>query len=682
MLLLGKRVVDTSVDPEWTLLTYLRLKLRLCGTKLGCGEGGCGACTVMVSKFNRVHKQIQHFSVNACLAPVVSMHGLAVTTIEGIGNSRSRLHAVQERLAEYHGSQCGFCTPGIVMSMYTLLRNRPVPSSEDLDVYFQGNLCRCTGYRPIIQCVRTFAEAPSTGNDSQQCLSKACCMQLNGLKGGLNGCKRPACKCIEVSNGCHGAVSNRCSMQAGNSEDFTSFDDSQLYNSNMQVIFPPELQLSSKFDEEALFFQGKNINWYRPTQLDDLILLKKVYPNAKIVVGNTELGIEMKLKNCQYPVMLQATHINELTSITETQYNVKFGASVTLSEVEAACLRQSALHPLWKVQVFAQVSKILRYFGGKQIRNVAAIGGNIMTASPISDLNPIWLAAGCHLEVASGKGTRLIKMNENFFTEYRRNTMIPEEILVSILVPYLEENEHFVAFKQSRRRDDDIAIVNAAFRLKLQDLKVDDVKLCFGGMSSTTVFAMKTMEFMCGKTWSKKMIEEALSMLSTELLLSPSAPGGMVRFRQSLALSFLFKFYLKVSFVLNSKLCPVAENSVSAIQPLSKGTPKAAQMYSSDRGGASPLAVGKPIMHASGRIHVTGEAIFCDDMPKYENELYLGLVLSQKAHAKIINIDATEALGFDGVHGFICHEDLPTDRNTLGVTDAYIDEEVFASTEV
>ena len=680
MLLPGQRVVDTSVDPEWTLLTYLRWKLRLCGTKLGCGEGGCGACTVMVSKFNRVHKQIQHFSVNACLAPVVSMHGLAVTTIEGIGSSRSRLHAVQERLAEYHGSQCGFCTPGILMSMYTLLRNRAVPSSEDLDVYFQGNLCRCTGYRPIVDCFRTFAECPSTGIDGQQCLSKVCCKQLHGFKGGVNSIKGPARKFSDVSNGFHGAVSKRCSMQASNSEDTSSFHDSQPYNSSMEVIFPPELQLSSKFDEETLFFQGKNMSWYRPTQLDDLILLKKVYPNAKIVVGNTELGVEMKLKNCQYTVMLQATHINELTSIIETQHSVKFGASVTLTEIEAACQRQSALHPPWKVQVFAEVSKILRHFGGKQIRNVAAIGGNIMTASPISDLNPIWLAAGCQLEVASGKGTRIIKMNENFFTEYRRNAMMPEEILVSIHVPYLEQTEYFTAFKQSRRRDDDIAIVNAAFRLKLQDLKVDDVKLCFGGMSSTTVVAMKTMEFMCGKTWSKKMIEGALSSLSAELLLSPSTPGGMVRFRQSLALSFLFKFYLRVSFALNSEL--VSEDSVSAIQPLSKGTPKAAQMFSSDRGEASLLAVGKSIMHASGRIHVTGEAVFCDDIPRYENELYLGLVLSQKAHAKIINIDPTEALGLDGVHGFICHEDLPTERNTLGVTDAYMDEEVFASTEV
>ena len=101
---------------------------------------------------------MEHLSVNACLAPVAGMHGLAVTTVEGFGGAGERLHAVQQRLANSHGSQCGFCTPGIVMSMYTLLRNKPLPSMEDVDTYFQGNLCRCTCYRPILEGVKTLTE--------------------------------------------------------------------------------------------------------------------------------------------------------------------------------------------------------------------------------------------------------------------------------------------------------------------------------------------------------------------------------------------------------------------------------------------------------------------------------------------------------------------------------------------
>ena len=152
---------DKNVDPEETLLYYLRNKLHLTGTKLGCGEGGCGACTVMVSAFES--GKVVHRAVNACLAPICSMHHCAVTTVEGIGSTQSRLHQVQQALVENHGSQCGFCTPGIVMSMYTLIRNVRKPTEHMIERALQGNLCRCTGYRPILQGFSLFS--PDDGKD-------------------------------------------------------------------------------------------------------------------------------------------------------------------------------------------------------------------------------------------------------------------------------------------------------------------------------------------------------------------------------------------------------------------------------------------------------------------------------------------------------------------------------------
>ena len=156
----GKRIEDAKVDPEETLLYYLRNKLHLCGTKLGCGEGGCGACTVMVSNYS--NGKIIHKAVNACLAPIASVYRTAVTTVEGIGSTKTKLHRVQETLVENHGSQCGFCTPGIVMSMYTLLRNQAVPTETMIERALQGNLCRCTGYRPIIQGFKLFTTGESS----------------------------------------------------------------------------------------------------------------------------------------------------------------------------------------------------------------------------------------------------------------------------------------------------------------------------------------------------------------------------------------------------------------------------------------------------------------------------------------------------------------------------------------
>ena len=116
------------------------MSVHLTGTKLGCAEGGCGACTVMISQYDRKQDKVLHYSANACLTPLCSVDGMAVTTVEGIGSTRTVLHPCQERIAKAHGSQCGFCTPGFVMSMYSLLRNNSSPTEEEIEGAFEGKL--------------------------------------------------------------------------------------------------------------------------------------------------------------------------------------------------------------------------------------------------------------------------------------------------------------------------------------------------------------------------------------------------------------------------------------------------------------------------------------------------------------------------------------------------------------
>eukprot|EP00794_Sanderia_malayensis_P005705 gene5705-biopygen4629 len=389
----------------------------------------------------------------------------------------------------------------------------------------------------------------------------------------------------------------------------------------------------------------------------------------------------MKFKNCDYPVMIVPTSVQELTSISETSDGVKFGASVTLSKTEEMCQRMIAAHPHWKVQVFAAVLDMMQYFAGKQVRNVGALGGNIMTGSPISDLNPIFMAAGCMLEVAGTSGIRNIKMDGNFFTGYRRNVIQPEELLLSITLPFTDENDHFKAYKQSKRRDDDIAIVNAAFKLKLIEGVIDNITICYGGMAPTTIMVHKAMAFLKGKNWCSDVMEEAFGRLIEDVPLAPDVPGAMVRYRQSLALSFLFKFYISVSASLDSTMSTIPKDTLSAIEPLKKGEFKSHQLYERRIDSESKFAVGAPIVHTSSLLQATGEAVYCDDMPKFENELYLAFVLSAKAHAYILSINADEAMQMDGVVSFVCHKDLSKDNNKFGLTDV-IDEEVFASEKV
>nr|XP_048699342.1 xanthine dehydrogenase/oxidase isoform X4 [Caretta caretta] len=419
----GQKVLEKNVDPETTLLTYLRRKLGLPGTKLGCGEGGCGACTVMISKFDNSQKKIVHYSVNACLFPICALHRVAVTTVEGIGSTKTRLHPVQERIAKSHGSQCGFCTPGIVMSMYTLLRNRPQPNMEEIEENFQGNLCRCTGYRPILQGYRTFAKDWS------------CCGK------GING---PGCCMAGKDGGCCGGKVNDTGCCMNDKEDNAAMVSSILFNPaefhpldpTQEPIFPPELLMQKDKPQEQLCFKGERVMWIQPTTLEELLALKAQYPKAKLVVGNTEVGIEMKLKNMLYPVIIAPAWIPEMTFVQHTEEGITFGAACTLSFVEVVLKKAVAELPSCKTELFQAVLEQLRWFAGPQIKNVAALGGNIMTASPISDLNPVFMACGSKLTLASKEGRRTIRMDENFFTGYRKTMLKPKEILLSIEMPY------------------------------------------------------------------------------------------------------------------------------------------------------------------------------------------------------------------------------------------------------
>ncbi|XP_038045213.1 xanthine dehydrogenase/oxidase-like [Patiria miniata] len=645
----GTKVLDPDVDPALTLLTYLRTKLRLTGSKLGCGEGGCGACTVMVSKYSSKDKTISHIAVNACLTPICSVHGMAVTTVEGIGSTTTRLHPVQERLAKAHGSQCGFCTPGIVMSMYTLLRNILQPTMEEIESAFEGNLCRCTGYRPILQGYKTFTKDGCCGGTNTTC-------------------------CKNIPNGISVQEEGVLTTLFDASK-FMPFDPSQ------EPIFPPELMINLyEMDSRPRTFVGVRVAWFRPVTLQQLLELKATNPKAKIVAGNSEVGVEVKFKNQHYPVLVDPTHIPELTSVERTPSGVRIGAAVSLTSVSDHLKEIIQKEPEHKTRVFAAIVEMLRWFAGHQIRNVATIGGNIATSSPISDLNPLFMAAVCTIELVSKSGKRTVSMDGNFFTGYRKNVIKTDEIILAINVPFTCENEYFYGYKQSPRREDDIAIVNAGMRVVLKPgtNEVQDCSLSYGGMAPTTVLATKTMKNITGRCWSDGLVEAMASFLLEDLPLSPGAPGGMEPYRQSLTLSFFFKFYLAVLEQLRLEQPGIISGSAvppsykSANQPYHKNSARGVQLYQVPSGQPDSDAVGRPLTHQSAFKQATGEAIYVDDMPPIKGELYLALVMSRKAHANILSVDTTVALALNGVHAYVNADDVPG-NNLLGSSPVYDD---------
>jgi len=165
-LLNGEVVEIAAAEPTRTVLQFLREDRRHVGSKEGCAEGDCGACTVVLAEL--VDDALRYRAVNACIQFLPTLAGKALFTVESLKSSAGELHPVQQSMVENHGSQCGFCTPGFVMSMFALYLNNPAPTRADIDDALSGNLCRCTGYRSIIDaCLHMHDYPRQTPNETE-----------------------------------------------------------------------------------------------------------------------------------------------------------------------------------------------------------------------------------------------------------------------------------------------------------------------------------------------------------------------------------------------------------------------------------------------------------------------------------------------------------------------------------
>lgn len=193
-----------------------------------------------------------------------------------------------------------------------------------------------------------------------------------------------------------------------------------------------------------------------------------------------------------------------------------FGANITLTEFWKTLEDAIEQHPRHKTESFHALLENLRWFAGKQIRNVATLAGNICTASPISDLNPVLVASRATALVSSAsRGEREISLNE-FFLGYRKTALAPDEVMLLVTVPFTQKNEYVRAYKQAKRKDDDIAIANAGIRVKVNDqLVIEDAMLAFGGMGPTTVQAKKAAKDLVG---IKLDDAEAIKKLSISII--------------------------------------------------------------------------------------------------------------------------------------------------------------------
>ncbi|XP_068926203.1 aldehyde oxidase 4-like isoform X2 [Petaurus breviceps papuanus] len=650
----GKKVVERHADPEMTLLFYLRKVLCLTGTKYGCGTGSCGACTVMISKYNPDTKKIRHYSATACLVPLCSLYGAAVTTVEGIGSIKTRIHPVQERLAKCHGTQCGFCSPGMVMSIYTLLRNYPEPTTEQLMETLSGNLCRCTGYRPIVESGKTFCE------ESTVCQLQGtgkCCMDQEENQFYLEKKEKMCTKLYDES-------------------EFRPFDPSQ------EPIFPPELiRMAEDPHKKTLIFCGEKILWMSPTNMNEVLELRMKYPTAPLVMGNTTIGLNAVLKGEFHPMIISPVGLTELNFVDFTDDGMTIGAGCTLAEIKDILTSTVSEEPKEKTKTYRALLKHLRTLAGQQIRNMATLGGHVASKHDYSDINPILAAGKATLNLISKEGKRQILVEELFTTSLKEE-LRDGEVIYSVVIPQLSRWEIITAQRQAQHLENAFAIVNAGMRVQFREgtNTIKDLKMFFGRVGPTTVSASKTCEQLIGRQWNDEMLSEACRLVLDEIRIPPTAVGGMVEYKRTLIISFIFKFYLKVLRELH-KLDPrrypeIPENSISALEEFPIRAPQGIQMFQCVDPHQPPQdPVGHPIMHQSGLKHATGEAVYNVDLPRVDEELLLAVVTSSRAHAKILSIDVSEALEFPGVVDVITAKDVPGENNIDG-------EIIYAENEV
>ncbi|KDD76802.1 hypothetical protein H632_c100p4, partial [Helicosporidium sp. ATCC 50920] len=398
----GKRFDLPTDRPEYTLLHFLR-ENGLTGTKLGCGEGGCGACTVMVSRWNAPAGEARHAAVNACLCPLYAVEGAHVVTVEGLGSSRRGLHPVQSALAQAHGSQCGFCTPGFVMSMYALLRSKGAqrPTAAEVEEALSGNLCRCTGYRPILEAFRSFTldDGPRGRDYAADCLRR-----LEGLswdaeaKSGRERAASGAGICPSSGLPCDCGARDGLAGEDGENDEESAKGESERRGEAgrgaccskdgqrrtaaraqaAEPIFPPML---TRRPIRALALEGRTSTWHRPLTLEGLLEIVAAHPEARIVGGNTEVGIETKFKNKIYAHLVDPRHVPELQGVRlspprgpDGPGSVTFGAAASLTEVLEASRRLATSLPPRSRGTVAALAAQLALFAGPPVRNVATLG--------------------------------------------------------------------------------------------------------------------------------------------------------------------------------------------------------------------------------------------------------------------------------------------------------------------
>lgn len=468
-LLNDQQVTIENERADLTLLNYLRDQRHLTGTKEGCASGDCGACTIAVaeprkSNSSKSNEQpLSYKAINSCVTFLSALHGKQVITVEHLSKG-NKLHPVQQAMVDANATQCGFCTPGFVMSIFALYQQQEEVNRAGVITALSGNLCRCTGYKPIIDATLKAcnAQKPSQNTKENQDIAS----QLHAIK--ENNGKAPA-----------------------------------------------------------------SDNLYLPKTRQQLASFKQQFPDAMLVAGSTDLALLHTQQLKPLAKLISLSYLDELKDISLTSDMLTVGAACTLSEIQSILLAH-----------FPSLHEIIERFASVPIRNQATLGGNIANASPIGDMAPVLIALNAEVVLDNGAKTRNLALKE-FFTGYRTTKLAKNEWIQSIQIPLLSANQHLVAYKISKRFEDDISAVCMALNLTVENGKVTQLSTGFGGVAATPAFCEKLETSLIGENWQDNKCVD----IGQQILASAFTPLDDVRasadYRKKMLENLWHRFWLE-----------------------------------------------------------------------------------------------------------------------------------------
>jgi xanthine dehydrogenase/oxidase len=597
----GTRHIVENPDPSVLLIDYLRsTEVGLTGTKHPCGQGGCGGCTVMLSYYDNAAGKVVNVSINSCLRPIVALDGMEITTIEGLGSVNMEISPVQYAIAKDNGSQCGYCTPGFVMNMHSLLIENEGKdlTQKQIEQAFDGNICRCTGFRPILYAMKSFASAWTYKDEAGT----------------------PVCHVDPAERVKH--------------YDTPRGIDTDNLNKNPRT----------------LHFAKDGCRWYRPLQVKDVHQLMETYKDSaevKLVGGNTSPGIPA-VNPVNPKVFIDISQIKELRQTVVDTKQITVGALTTYTEFLSLLedqLEKAAAGPQKGLEALHYMA--IRT-AGKIVRNAATLAGNTMLVArnvtsgyPFpSDLFIALSVLDTQLSVSTSAGTDKIHILD-FIHKYSSDPAYARTAIITAYhIPLTSENDYVQTYKVAIRKENSHSLANAGFKVNLgKGNTIETANLVISGITTHPFRAKETETYLKGKVFDPAALEGGLKVLTKEVagvigtlpqwFVNLPTEGVDNSFRLALLQSYFYKFFVYVLYIISPSQVPECDVSAPAVEfdrPVSKGQ----QNFKTYK---EEYPVSWPMIKFSAFEQASGEAIYTHDIPVPVKGLQGAFVTSTRTYA-------------------------------------------------